>query len=181
MNNKIKLILIISLVVLICSTLYFLFLINNKKQKKVTFNNTQSNEQITSVITPRYTTGSTPNNTPMPLEYLKSIGEPFDYSTPIPRQGAKADTRSIDLVKDEQEFQRQNHTDVYLSNFTPYETGLFSIFSDYKPEPTGHFYFLIYLKGESKVKSRNAVIGWMKNLKLTDEQISKLEIQYYDQ
>jgi hypothetical protein len=67
--------------------------------------------------------------------------------------------------------------DVYLSNYTPYSETSFNVTSDYIFTPTGHFYFVATLHGDT-TSAKNAFITWLHSLKLTDQQIQGLDIRY---
>lgn len=113
-------------------------------------------------------------------------GIPFvGSSTPTVAIGKSGDvvgeTRDKTLIQSEQNFQKQNHPDVYLSNMTPYESDSFNIYSDFKTEPSGHFYFLVYLNKNDVNSARNQFIAWIKKSGLTEAQIQGLDIQYFQQ
>ncbi len=89
-----------------------------------------------------------------------------------PLQGRYA---NLDTVADNA--QKIQHPDIFLSNQTPYASLSFSIISTFTPSPTGHYYFTVSLLAE-KTFAKNAFLSWVKNLGLTDQQISSLDITY---
>lgn len=101
----------------------------------------------------------------------------YSFTTIGPTQPFLPDTQPTGAAEKEDNFQKENHPDVFLSNQTPFENEMFSIESDFKSTPTGHFYFKIMLKGNYET-SKKAVFDWMKSLGLLDTQIQKLDIEY---
>ncbi len=70
-----------------------------------------------------------------------------------------------------------NDPDVFLSNYTPYQTGEFSIDSALTPYPNDHFFFNVTLN-KSDPQAKQSFINWLKSLTLSDDQIAKLDIRY---
>lgn len=87
------------------------------------------------------------------------------------------DTRPLGAQEFEENFQRENHPDVFLANKTPFETDLFAVTNRFVKEPEGHFKFTVYLLGETSV-SQKAFYDWLGSLNLTSEQIAKLDIEF---
>lgn len=98
-------------------------------------------------------------------------------TTDGPTQTFLPDTQPSGAAEREDNFQKENHPDVFLSNQTPFENEMFLVESGYKSAPTGHFYFKIMLKGNYET-SKKTVFDWMKSLGLLDTQIQKLDIEY---
>ena len=102
----------------------------------------------------------------------------FYFTTIGPTPTPVTDTFPTGAAKQEEDFLKTNYPDVFLSNKTPFQTSDFSISSDFKTTPTGHFYFIINLKGD-KEKAKINFINWLKSLGLIDVQINNLEISYH--
>lgn len=102
-------------------------------------------------------------------------------TNPQPTSEQVGSKRDPELVKRVENFQRQNHPDVFLKNKLtnePYETTQFSITSDFvKATPSGHFHFTISLK-DDKTSAKNGFITWLQSLGLTSQQITTLDVTY---
>jgi len=97
-------------------------------------------------------------------------------ATPIPT--FLPDTQPTGAAQDEKKFQLQNSPDVFLSNQTPYSTKSFSVTSDFKTQPTGHFYFIVTLKSKDSAQDKISFLNWLKSLGLSDNQINALDVTY---
>lgn len=75
----------------------------------------------------------------------------------------------------EEEFQKQNHPDVFLSNKTPYTSSSFDLTSDFVGGEGGHFQFTFFQKSEN---AQIDFMDYLKSLGMTDEQIAGLDIIY---
>jgi hypothetical protein len=87
------------------------------------------------------------------------------------------DTTDQNLFKNDDESTKNARPDVFLSNYTPYTSSTFSVASDYKTDPTGHFFFTVTIHGDQN-SGRADLTNWMKSLGLTDSQIQSLDITY---
>lgn len=96
-------------------------------------------------------------------------------ATPTPLPNTRPPQSDIDQ---ENQQQIQSAPDVYVSNQTPHNGGTFSVTSDYKSTPTGHFYFTVTLIGDPTT-AKNDFINWLKSLGLNDSQISSLDVVYH--
>ena len=85
------------------------------------------------------------------------------------------DTQPEGAAEAEAEFQRQNHPDVFLSNFTPFESATFSLSSEFIGEENGHFRFTVTSQTSA---GKNDFLNWLKSLNLSDNQIAELDISY---
>ena len=83
---------------------------------------------------------------------------------------------NIKAKEKQDKYELNEHTDVFVSNKTPYSNDYFSISSDFKPEPDPHFYFLVKFKGGNKEKAKSEFIIWLKSLGLNNSQIENLDI-----
>jgi hypothetical protein len=82
-------------------------------------------------------------------------------------------------IKQSEELQRNESPDVFLSNYTPYETDLFTMSSEYASSPVGHFYFTVIKKqGGSENIIRTQVKEWILSLGLTEIQYNNLDVRY---
>ena len=131
------------------------------------------------IVTPRlnYAPGTTYT---FIIRYPRSNKLPDSYSFTAtgPTAVLQPDTQPTGASEREDNFQKANNPDVFLSNQVPFETDMFSIESDYASDPSGHFYFLVTLKGPNDDGARGAALEWMKSLGLTDDQIQQLDIRY---
>lgn len=123
MNKKIILISVIGFIIL----LGILFLMNRTKKMS-------SNPEQTSLE----------GITHFPTNNYNSVNVSKSQET------GTGNSRPIKLVEDEQMFERQNNPDLFLSNSVPYENQYFQIRSEFTKDPSGHFYFLVYVKGTDK-------------------------------
>ncbi len=71
--------------------------------------------------------------------------------------------------------QRQNYPDVYLAGFVPYQDGDFSVSSQFSASPSGHYVFLVT---PISANAKGGFLSWLHGLGLTDQQISRIEINY---
>lgn len=76
-----------------------------------------------------------------------------------------------------QQFLREQHPDVFLANYSPYNTGTFSITHVFD-EQNQKFRFTVTSKSEIPETGKNDFLTWLKTLELTDNQIQFLEITY---
>lgn len=82
-------------------------------------------------------------------------------------------------VKESEDIQLETSPDVYLSNYTPFETQKFRITSAYKATPTGHFAFTVVTKGEASLEViKSEVEAWARGHGLTETQVNSLDISY---
>ena len=82
-------------------------------------------------------------------------------------------------IQNSEDLQKEARPDVYLSNYAPFETDAFTISSEYRTQPTGHFAFIVQLKeGQSENEVRNAVEAWTISHSLTSEQYNSLDIEF---
>ncbi|MFH1832799.1 MAG: Ig-like domain-containing protein [Candidatus Levyibacteriota bacterium] len=112
-------------------------------------------------------------------QYLKQLPRTRSFTTSGPTQTYQPNTASKEFFEKQDEVQRETHPDTFLANHSPHSTNDFSISSDFKQIPTGHFYFVVTLNDENKVAAKNNFIIWLKSLGLTDLQIQGLDITYY--
>lgn len=75
----------------------------------------------------------------------------------------------------EEEFQKQNHPDVFLSNKTPYTSSSFDLTSDFVGGEGGHFQFTVSQKSDS---SQADFHDFSISLGLSEEQFSSLDVIY---
>lgn len=102
----------------------------------------------------------------------------YTFQTVGPTQKYLPDTKPTAAVDELNSFQRQNHPDVFLANHTPYRADTFSISSNYREGSDGHFYFVVNLRSNLADKGKSDFMNWLTSLKLEDEQIQKLDIDY---
>ncbi|MCL5439143.1 MAG: hypothetical protein M1268_04105 [Patescibacteria group bacterium] len=107
------------------------------------------------------------------------VPSPIPTQLPIPTTEQLIYDRAGEMATEEENFQRKNHPDVFLSNKTPYSTANFSIVNPgFKSLPNGHYYFTITLMGTNKELSKTEFINWLLSLGLTNNQIQNLDITY---
>lgn len=111
-----------------------------------------------------------PNSTILPRTY--------SFTTTGPTQQFLPDTQPSGAFEREENFQRENNPDVFLSNQTPFENEYFSVISEFKTAPSGHFAFQVTSKVQDTTLSKTEFTAWLKSLGLTDAQIATLDIQY---
>jgi hypothetical protein len=109
------------------------------------------------------------NNEKVRLYRFTTAGSTPEYLPDTQPQGA--------YEKEEADL-KENHTDYYVNNNTPYETGTFSVVSEFNPNPPDHFFFIVTSKATDKTQARNDFNIWLQSLDLSNEQIGKLDIQY---
>ncbi len=114
-----------------------------------------------------------PNTTILPKSY--------SFTTTGPTQPFLPDTQPTGAAEKEDNFQRENHPDVFLSNQTPYKGSNFTITSEFKSTPSGHFVFKVNLAGSDKSLAKNEFYNWLTSLQLTGQQITLLDIEYISQ
>src|SRR3989344_3633781 len=85
------------------------------------------------------------------------------------------DTQPEGGFEEQEDYVRLNKPDIYLTNKTPFTSPTFIVQSTYVEGNPGHFRFTVIQK-TATVKS--AFLEWLKSLKLTEEQISHLDIIY---
>ena len=123
------------------------------------------------------------------MNYRYSLAHPefndqlygYNFTTAGPTPEFLPDTQPSGFLEQEEEYHRQNLPDVYVANKVPYATSDFSITSDYRKEPTGHFYFIVEPGlGKTSEETKLRVREWLRSIRLTDEQINNLDIVYLD-
>lgn len=67
--------------------------------------------------------------------------------------------------------------DVFLSNYTPYNSDTFSVESAISSSINGHFYFLVTLHADSQASLRS-FYQWLSSLNLSQSQIQSLDIRF---
>lgn len=105
------------------------------------------------------------------------IPEVYTFTTSGPPGVYQPDTQPSGAAEKQQKFLRENYPDIYLRGFIPYKAASFSITSDYRLEPEGHYYFVFTLLGD-KEKSKTEAVAWLRSLGLTEAQIQSLDISY---
>lgn len=88
----------------------------------------------------------------------------------IPLTGRYPD---LDTVSDNA--QKENYPDVFLAGYTPYQTGYFSVSSEFSSSPSGHFVFFVNPHTNT---AKQAFLSWLGQLGLTQDQIKRLEVVY---
>ena len=144
-----KKIIIIGILAVICIFIIYLFSILSKNNKL----NEDSNNKSDKILSPTQ---------------IKQIN--VDSSKLLTNEP------NIKGKEDQDKYELNEQTDVFLSNKTPYSNDYFSISSDFKPDPDPHFYFLVNFKGEDKEKAKSEFIIWLKSLELDNSQIQNLDI-----
>lgn len=112
-----------------------------------------------------------PNTTILPKSY--------SFTTTGPTQPFLPDTQPAGAVEKEDNFQRENHPDVFLSNQTPYKGSSFTVTSEFKSIPSGHFAFKVNLTGSDKSLAKKEFNNWLTSFQLTGQQITSLDIEVY--
>ncbi|HLB61111.1 MAG TPA: hypothetical protein VJL83_05915, partial [Patescibacteria group bacterium] len=117
-------------------------------------------------------------------EHVRNEFLPFtvDFFSTGPTPTKLPDTfPGVEEVIKQETFERENHPDVYLTNKTPYAEPSFSVVSDFKKEPTGHYYFIVEIsEGFTLEQGRTEFVNWLKTLQLTEQQINLLDIEYLE-
>jgi len=86
------------------------------------------------------------------------------------------DTRVEEAVIKENEFQKQNHPEVFLANQTPYSSGTFEITAEFDNTlQNPHFVFSVSLKSSSGKADFDA---WAMSSGLSQEQLALLDIEF---
>ena len=144
-----KKIIIIGILAVICIFIIYLFSILSKNNKL----NEDSNNKSDKILSPTE---------------IKQIN--VDSSKLLTNEP------NIKRKEDQDKYELNEQTDVFLSNKTPYSNDYFSISSDFKPDPDPHFYFLVDFKSEDNEKAKPEFILWLKSLGLNNSQIQNLDI-----
>ena len=134
------------------------------------FDKTVLNNILT--ITPRAPLASGTRYTYI-FKYTRSAvpSRPYSFTTRGPIQNIP-DTMPEGAREQEDAFQRENHPDVYLSNFTPYESPSFSLTSEFVEEESIFRFTMVQKTQSAESDFRN----WLSSLELSEEQISRLKI-----
>ncbi|KKQ37984.1 MAG: hypothetical protein US54_C0021G0011 [Candidatus Roizmanbacteria bacterium GW2011_GWA2_37_7] len=119
-------------------------------------------------------------------EYTYSVNFPSDitkvrlysFSTVGPTPAYLPDTAPEDYFQAELQKQKENRTDMYVANQTPYENTSFQISSEYITVAPAHFYFTVISKIADQERLKQEVNEWLQSLDLRPDQISKLDIRY---
>ena len=102
----------------------------------------------------------------------------YTFKTQGSPQQFLPDTRPEGYYEQSEQLHREEYPDIYVTNKTPYENGVFSVRSEFDPTPPGHFYFIISSKGESSSVVKQAVGIWLESINITQTQINSLDIRY---
>lgn len=103
----------------------------------------------------------------------------FTFTTVGPTVTAQPDTFPSGAAQIEEENLRRNNPDIYLSGKTPYENSYISVSSDFRSLPSDHFYFTVTSKTGNKDQAKSEFEKWVISLKLTQDQISKLDVSFH--
>jgi len=109
---------------------------------------------------------------------LTKLPKIFYFDTIGPTPSFAPDTAPVDSEKIQEDFQKNNHPDIYLSNQLPFETTTTKIIAVFVKTPQGHYRIIVRSKSGDKEKSRTEGINWMKSKGLTNAQINNLDVQY---
>lgn len=90
-------------------------------------------------------------------------------------------TRPTDLIKKEDDFNRENHPDILIASKTPYETDNFLVSYSFNPQIPAHNVIIVTIKASNQVKARSEFTDWLRSLSLNDQQIQSLDIEYRSQ
>lgn len=102
----------------------------------------------------------------------------YRFTTTGPTPEFLPDTQPEGAYEKQEADLKENHTDYYVNNNTPYETTTFSVVSEFNPNPPDHFFFIVTSKGADKTQARDDFNIWLQSLDLSNEQIGTLDIQY---
>ena len=161
-TKKNIIIVLFGLIILLLPVIYWL----NAGKNKTQTTELDNNKIIQNVS--NYTDSTAPNyDTNIALYKIISVFPP-DETQNIP------DTMPEGAAEAERLFQRENHPDVYLANFTPYDSGSFSVQSEFLSD-TNLFRFTVIQKTSA---AKDDFTNWLKSLQLSDQQIGTLDISY---
>lgn len=108
------------------------------------------------------------------LSFPPSVSYSFTTTSPNPSvTPVQGDT----VPQHENQQSKITDTDVFLSNYTPYETADFRVESALTPYPTDHFFFNVTLN-KNNPSAKQLFVSWLHSLSLTDTQIASLDIRY---
>jgi len=102
----------------------------------------------------------------------------YTFQTQGSPQQFLPDTRPEGYYEESELLHKENYTDIYVTNKTPYANDVFSIRSEFDPTVPAHFYFIVTSKGEGLNGVQQAVNVWLQSLDLTQAQIDTLDIKY---
>ena len=102
----------------------------------------------------------------------------YRFTTTGTAQEYLPDTQPVGEYEKEQADLKNNNTDIYVTNQTPYEAASFTIESAFESQVPSHFYFTVRPKIQDDAKVREYVRLWLQLLDLTDAQIQSLDIRY---
>lgn len=100
----------------------------------------------------------------------------YDFRT-LKQNEVLPDTIDPEVHDQQEEYELENATDVYVAGLTPFENNSFSVVSDYAYKPAGHYVFYVEARTDRE-NARLAFISWLKSNNLTDTQIGSLDILY---
>lgn len=100
----------------------------------------------------------------------------YEFTTTGPTQEYLPDTQPSGLFESEQNTQREQDPNLFVSNQTPYESSTFYVTSEFDSNPPSHFYIIVHLKDTNTGQADfNA---WLQSLNLTQQQIDSLDVRY---
>ncbi len=102
----------------------------------------------------------------------------YRFTTTGPTQEFLPDTQPEGLYEETQNEHKTKRPDIYVANNTPYESGTFSVSSDFEPNPPAHYYLIVKRKISDEEQVRQDVNLWLQQLDLSQEQIDGLDIRY---
>jgi len=105
----------------------------------------------------------------------------FSFTTTGPKVSASPETGDVSLANKVEDYNKQNHPDIFLSYSLPHLETLFSATKGgFKPDPApdGHYYFIVTLTGADQAGDKQSLAAWLQSLGLSDDQTSRLDFVY---
>lgn len=163
-NRTIKLLIIFAVVCLIVLLLIY-FVIRIQRQ--------QVTSVATTITTPTQTPYVFPSSTPYPSPQIQ-----ISLSAEDMKNYSPLDQKTLDM---RDEYEATNNPDLIVKNNTPFDNEYFMVVPVPVETSTGGYYKItVYPLNEDKALVETKFKEWLRSIRLSDEAIAKLKIEYQE-
>jgi hypothetical protein len=163
----------------------------------LTFNRNVSADEVELSINPETTIGVAISGNRISFTFSDALkeGTQYIYLVRYPKENRSDLVRSfttsgqsstsgtvsapLGIKEIRENFQRTNHPDVLVANYTPHQENTFSAVNIFKKTPIDHYSFIVTLIPPGNQQGKADFATWLSSsLKLTPQQIANLDVSY---